>query len=316
VSRATAAAVVQARREEGTFSSLFELCGSLAPEHLDKRALSAMIKAGAMDSFACGRQSLNQMLPEVLEQARRGQMALFDRVEVKTDSERTLATQSDWDESTKLAKEKEALGFYLSGHPLSEFRFLLDQISPGGTARLGELPGDSPASLGGVIEEIRVISSRKGEPLHFLRMEDFYGSQEVIVFTDVYSRFERYILKGAVALVRGRIARERGQVRLVAEDIMSLEEAALNLATSFHLHLSVEGFSAQSLRELYQLFKSQLGQCPVYLHFNIGQHTEVIQRLPSTCNVHPSRDLIGTMTQWFGEGCCEVRYSEAETQEV
>jgi len=310
VSRATAASIVQARRERGPFNSLFELCSSLDREDLDKRALGAMIKAGAMDSFGGGRQSLHGMLPELLEQARRGQMALFDGPDLETHSDRSFTTSSDWDYSTKLAKEKEALGFYLSGHPLAEFRSFLEKVAPGGAARLNDLPGDSQCILGGVIEEIRVIRSRKGEPLHFLRIEDYTGSVEVIVFADVYARFERYLFSGALALVRGRIARELDQVRLVAEDVMFLEEAAQKLATSVRLHLSVEGFSRESLSDLRQLLKSQAGSCPVYLHFNIGQHTEVIQRLPPPFNVYPARDLTTAITRRFGEGCLEIVYGE------
>ena len=316
VSKATAASVVQARREGGPFKSLFELCTSLNREGLDKRALSAMIKAGAMDSFGGGRQGLHGMLPGLVEQVRRGQLALFDNPDQESHVDRSSTTPSEWDYSTKLAKEKESLGFYLSGHPLAEFRYFLEKVAPGGAARLGGLPGDSRCILGGVIEEIRVIRSRKGEPLHFLRLEDYTGSMEVVVFADVYGRFEKYLFKGGLALVRGRIARELDQIRLVAEDVMSLEEAAQKLATSVRLHLSVEGLSRKSLGYLQQLLKSQPGSCPVYLHFNIGQHTEIIQRLPPPFHIYPARDMIAAITGQFGEGSLEIRYSEEETQEA
>ena len=180
---------------------------------------------------------------------------------------------------------------------------------------LGGLPGDSRCILGGVIEEIRVIRSRKGEPLHFLRLEDYTGSMEVVVFADVYGRFEKYLFKGGLALVRGRIARELDQVRLVAEEIMFLEEAVHKLATSVRLHLSVEGLSRESLSYLHRLLKSQPGSCPIYLHFKIGQHTVVIQRLPPSFNVLPARDLLAEITGRFGEESLEIRYSEEETHE-
>ena len=310
VSKATAASIVQARRERGPFNSLFELCNSLDRDDLDKRALSAMIKGGAMDSFGGGRQSLHGMLPGLLEQARRGQLALFDGHDQETHLDRSSAAPSEWDYSTKLAKEKETLGFYLSGHPLAEFRSFLEKVAPGGAARLRDLPGESRCILGGIIEEVRVVKSRKGEPLHFLRIEDYTGSMEVIVFADVYASFERYLFKGGLALVRGRIARELDQVRLVAEEIMFLAEAAMKLATSVRLHLSVEGFARESLSFLQQLLRSQPGSCPIYLHFNIGQHTEVIQRLPPACNVFPTRDLIAAITARFGEDSLEIIYGE------
>jgi DNA polymerase-3 subunit alpha len=316
VSKATAASIVQARRERGPFHSLSELCSSLDREDLDKRALDSIIKAGAMDVFPAGRQRLLGILPELLEQARRGQMALFDGTDLETHSEGSFSPFSDWDEATKMAKEKEALGFYLSGHPLAEFRFFLEKVAPGGAARLGDLPGDFRGVLGGIIEEIRIIKSRKGESLHFLRIEDYTGSMEVIVFADVYAKFERYLYKGRLVLVRGRIARELDQVRLVAEDIMFLEEAVQEFATSIRLHLSVEGLFGESFSDLRQLLTSQPGSCPVYLHLTIGELTEVIQRLPPSYNVYPAGDLIRAITERFGEGSVEIRYSEEETHET
>jgi DNA polymerase-3 subunit alpha len=269
-----------------------------------------------MDSFGVGRQNLHRMLPELLEQARRGQMALFNGPVLETHANRSFTALPDWDFSTKLAKEKEALGFYLSGHPLAEFRSFLEKVAPGGAARLDDLSGDSRSIVGGVIEEIRVTRSRKGESLYFLRIEDYTGSAEVIVFADVHAKCERYLFKGGLVLVRGRIARELDQVRLVAQEIMFLEEAVQKLATSVRLHLSVEGLSRESLGDLRQLLTSQPGPCPVYLHFTIGQHTEIIHRLPPAFNLYPSRDLLAAITNRFGEGSLEIRYSEAGTDEA
>jgi DNA polymerase-3 subunit alpha len=310
VSRATATAIVEARREKGPFHSLFELLTYVDREHLGKRALDALIKAGAMDSFRCGRQQLHEMLPEVVEQARLGQMALFDRCDMESQFVPGSSPSVEWDEATKVSREKEALGFYLSGHPLSEFRKMVEELAPGGTARLGDLPGDSQSRLGGVVEEIRMVSSRKGEPLRFLRLEDFSGSVEVVVFEDVHAEYQRYIYKGALLLVRGRVAKESGQVRLVADEIMLLEDAAADMASSVHLQLTVEGLSGEPLKELKQLLKTHPGSCPVYLHLGVGQQTVVVQELPTSFRIRPNKELQGRLTKQFGKDCLEVRYQE------
>ncbi len=310
VSRTIATAIVKVRRERGPFHSLFELLTCVEREHLGKRALDALIKAGALDSFRCGRQQLHDMFPEVMEQARRGQMALFDRCDMESQSVPSSSPSVEWDEATKVSLEKEVLGFYLSGHPLSEFRALVEELAPGGTARLGDLPGDSQSRLGGVVEEIRMISSRKGEPLRFLRLEDFNGSVEVVVFEDVHAEYQRYIYQGALLLVSGRVAKESGQVRLVADEIMLLEEAAADMASSVHLKLTVEGLSGEPLKELKQLLKTHPGSCPVYLHFGVGQQTVVVQKLPTSFRISPNKELQGRLTKQFGKDCLEVRYQE------
>jgi DNA polymerase-3 subunit alpha len=310
VSRATATAIVEARRERGPFHSLFELLISVDREHLGKRALDGLIKAGALDSFHCGRQQLHEMLPEVVEQARRGQMALFDRCDMESQSVQSSSPPVEWDEATKVSLEKEALGFYLSGHPLSDFRALVEELAPGGTARLADLPGNSQSRLGGVVEEIRMVSSRKGEPLRFLRLEDFNGSVEVVVFEDVHAEYQKYIYKGALLLVSGRVAKESSQVRLVADEIMLLEEAAADMASSVHLQLTVEGLSGEPLKELKQLLKTHPGSCPVYLHFGVGQQTVVVQKLPTSFRIRPNKELQVWLAKQFGKDCLEVRYEE------
>jgi len=308
VTRTTAEAIVLARLENGPFHSLFELCTGVEGEHLGKRSLDALIKAGALDSFHCGRLPLHQMVPEVIEQARRGQMALFDSCDLDSQSLPSASAQADWDESTKLAHEKAVLGFYLSGHPLSEYRSLMEKLTPGGAARLRNLPADSRSRLGGVVEEVRVISSRKNEPLHFLQVEDFSGSTEVTVFADVYGKYKSHIYAGALVLVSGRVAKEGGQVKLVADDIVSLEAAAVNLATSVRCHFTVEGLSKEALRELQQLLKTQPGSCPVYLHVGIGRQTEVVHKLPPAWAVRPTWELRRRLVEKFGESSLEIGY--------
>jgi hypothetical protein len=138
----------------------------------------------------------------------------------------------------------------------------------------------------------------------------------VTVFDDVFGKYESCIYAGALVLVSGRVAKEGGRVKLVADDIVSLEAAAVNLATSLHCHFTVEGLSKEALRELQQLLKSQPGSCPVFLHVSIGGQTEVVHKLPTTWAVRPTRRLITEITGRFGESCLEVHYSEGEAAQI
>ena len=108
----------------------------------------------------------------------------------------------------------------------------------------------------------------------------------------------------------GRVAKESGQVRLVADKIMLLEEAAADMASSVHLQLTVEGLTGKPLKELKQLLKTHPGSCPVYLHFGVGQQTVVVQKLPTSFRIRPNKELQGRLTMQFGKDCLEVRYQE------
>ena len=312
VTHATAMAIFEARGEKGQFRSLLELCSDVGPEHLGKKALAALIKAGALDGLHSDRQQLLDILPEVMERARLGQMALFESHSGETVLSESSGVPSGWDESTRLANEKEALGFYLSGHPLDEYRSFLEQISPGGTEAARHLPVDAVWRIGGTVEHTKVISSRKTEPLRFVRLEDFSGSMEVIVFADVYAEHEGYLDKGLPVFVSGRAVREGRQVRLIAGQIMPLKEAAVSLATSLRLHLPVEGLSGQELNDLHRLVSEHTGSCQVYLHFHIGQQAEVVQKLPTTFAVKPTRELVLQLSEQFGKASVEIRYGEPQ----
>jgi DNA polymerase-3 subunit alpha len=311
VSLAAAEAIVRARQERGPFRSLAELCAGVDQQVLGKRALEALIKAGALDSFRCPRKRLFEMLSEVFEQARRGQMGLFNRCDQEVLLLEKTQSTLEWDEATKLAHEKEALGFYLSGHPLSEFVYLLEKLAPGGTAQVSRLPDGSRGRVGGVIEEIKSISSRKNEPLHFLKLEDLEGTLAVVVFADTRVTPELGLEKGARVLVMGRVARADGRIRLVADEIVSLEEAAASKAVSVHLHLRVEGITPRELEKLRQIMSDYPGTCPISLHFYLGRFVEVVQRLSSAYTVRLDRQLEQRLREAFGERCLEVRYEEA-----
>ena len=131
---------------------------------------------------------------------------------------------------------------------------------------------------------------------------------EVVVFSDVFAECQQCVREKAMILVNGRVAREAGEARLVADSLMLLEEAVTSLATSVHLHLNVEGLSAQPLRELQQLLSGQSGSCPICLHFHIGQRAEVVQELPSAWGVRPTMEFRTALAKRFGNDCLEIHY--------
>jgi DNA polymerase-3 subunit alpha len=308
VSEATAAAIVRARREGGPFRTLAELCARVERELLGRRALDALIKAGALDCLGAGRKRLVSLLPEVMNEARSGQMALFEAV--LEDAPQAEAGELDWSELERLAYEKETLGFSLSAHPLGEYRALLKQLSPGGTAQISRLHEGARARVGGVIRAVKEGRSRKNEPLHFVELEDFSGSLEVVVFADTLAGFGKGLERGAVILIAGRVARDADRVRLVADDMAPLDEAAVGLATSVHLHLHTQGLSRERLERLEKVIRAHPGRCGLFLHLHLGQHTEVVQKLPETSAVRPDSAFQEDLRKELGELRLEMRYGE------
>jgi DNA polymerase-3 subunit alpha len=310
VSETTAAAVLRARREGGPFRTLAELCARVEREFLGRRALEALIKAGALDCLGTGRKRLVSLLPEVMDKARSGQMALFDAVPEDVPSAGAVGGEPEWSELERLALEREALGFSLSVHPLGEYRAFLEQVSPGGTAQIGRLHEGAQARVGGVIRSIREGRSRKSEPLHFIGLEDFSGSLEVVVFADTLAGFGKGLERGAAILVAGRVARDPDRVRLVADDMLPLDEAAVDLAISVHLHLHTKGLSRERLERLEEVIRAHPGRCGLFLHLHLGQQAEVVQKLPDTSAVRPDKGFHEDLRKELSEVRLEMRYGE------
>ena len=310
VSETTAEAILRARREGGPFRTLADLLTRVEREFLGRRALEALIKAGALDCLGTGRKRLLSLLPEVMDAARSGQMALFEAVPEDGPAAEAVGGEPEWSELERLAHEKGALGFSLSAHPLGEYRALLEQISPGGTAQISRLHEGARARVGGVIRSVREGRSRKNEPLHFVGLEDFSGSLEVVVFADTLAGFGKGLERGAVILVTGRVARDADRVRLVADDMVPLHEAAVALATSIHLHLHTQGLSRERLERLEKVIRAHPGRCGLFVHFHLGQQTEVVQKLPETSAIRPDGAFQEDLRKELGELRLEIRYRE------
>jgi DNA polymerase-3 subunit alpha len=310
VSETAAEAVVRARREGGPFRSLADLCARVGRDVLGRRAIESLIKAGVFDSVERGRKPLLGLLPEVMDEARSGQMGLFGGVSEDGPAAGQTGGDPEWSEMERLAHEKEALGFALGTNRLAGYNALLDQVAPGGIARIRRLQEGARATAGGLIRSVRAGRSRKNEPLHFVELEDFSGLLEVVIFADTLAGFGKELELDAAVLAPGRVAREGDRVRLVADELLLLDEAAMNLATSVHLHIHGEGLQREKLEKIAQVLRAHPGPCGLFLHLYLGQQAEIVQKVTGTLAVRPEPRLEEDLRKEIGDVRLEVRYRE------
>jgi len=310
VSGTAAEAVVRGRRDAGPFRSLADLCARVGRDFLGRRAIESLIKAGALDSVEGGRKRLFGLLAEVMDEARSGQMGLFGGASEDGPGAGQTGGDPEWSDLQRLAYEKDALGFTLGTNPLAGYDALLDQITPGGIARICELHEGARARAGGLIRSVRASRSQKNEPLHFVELEDFSGLLEVVVFADTLAGFGKPLERGAAVLAIGRMAREGNRLRLVGDELLLLDEAAINLATSVHLHIHGEGLERERMEKIARVLQAHPGPCGLFLHLHLGQQAEVVQKLPGTLAVRPDLRLKQDLRKELGEHRLEIRYGE------
>lgn len=227
--------ITTARAAGGRFTSLADMLGRVEGRQLGRKAAEFLIKAGALDSLGRSRRRLLDGLDAALEAAqarqrlaRTGQISLFD---LAGGEPAPVAAPAGPDpplsRSERLAMEKEALGFYLSGHPLQDREEDLRRLGAVPVAALGEVPDGSRVSVGGLAAGGRRTTTRGGDQMAFVQLEDPTGAVEVIIFPRVLQRCRRHLAADTPLLVRGRLqAQEEGEPKLLADEVVPLPAAA------------------------------------------------------------------------------------------
>ncbi len=259
-------AIMAARQAGGPFSSLYEFCTRVDMRVLNKRVLESLIKAGAMDSLGANRAQLLAVLEQAVEAAQRcqrdkdcGQLGLFDD-EPELVTGITLPDIAELPIEQLLAMEKEMTGFYVTGHPLDPFRPRLAALTP--IALLLEEGKDGArVRTGGMVSMVKRMVTKKGDSMCFMTLEDFTSRLEVVVFPKVFYQHNRLLMEGQVLEVRGRLSVNEEEVKLLADDIRTLNQTGEEL----RLVLRKEQECPEVYAGLKEIFSRYKGRQVVYL---------------------------------------------------
>lgn len=226
--------MVEGRGAKGPFTSLHDLCERIDSRTVNKRVVEHLILGGAFDCLGYSRAGVHAKLDDAFDAAQRvqrqaalNQESLFGAPAAHASFVRYEG--AEWEITDKLAREKQALGFYLSDHPLSAYRDAIRQAGGQDTTLVADLPDGSETSLVGMVSAMRQLTDRKGQGMAFITVEDFSGTLEVLVFAEVYARCRADLASGGVLLVKGRVqVKEEERPKLIAQDIRLFAGINLN----------------------------------------------------------------------------------------
>ena len=217
-------AIIEAREQGGSFSSLEDFCERVDIKQVNKRAVESLILSGAFDSLEGHRARHMVNLENIMKAAQtaqaereRGQMNLFGEATEVLPITPTLTDAPESDPLERLKQEKEQLGFYVSGHPLEEYSDIIDYYTTASTQTLVAHPLDAEVFVAGMITEVKNLTTKKGDPMAVIGFEDLEGSVEVVVFPEAY--------KTAGDLVEGRVVWIRGKVNQNSRNRKSDDDA-------------------------------------------------------------------------------------------
>ena len=309
--------IVAARKEAGEFKSIFEFCEKVDLHLLNKRVMESLIKSGAMDRLG-RRAQLMAVVDNAMEQAQKtqkdaalGQHGLFGvfQQDDAPQAEKPLPNIPDWDEHQRLGHEKEILGFFITGHPLEKYREKLLDFNALSTTEVAELKsstGRDEVSIGGILKNIRVAKSKKGDLYAQGQLEDMNGSVDILCFADAYKRLADKLKLTVPVLAKGGVRVEDGSnSKLMIGDITPLEQAQPKLPQHLRIKIPVEDVSPATIDELHALCLERRGAARVLFDLERkGDFTVVMEA--EGYNVLPDRAFIHRVEELCGRGSVRV----------
>ncbi len=302
------ASMTMMREKRGKFRSLYHFCEEVNTRLINRRAIESLIKCGAFDSLKAKRSQLIAVLDEALGRASvrqreraRGQTSFLEVLEGARETD-YLPDMEEWPENKLLAFEKEALGFYISGHPLAKFSRILEKYATTTTAELGELANGSEVTLGGIITTLRLITTRNGKRMAFAGLEDLKGRVEVVVFPDVYNKEASLVRKETMLIVKGRVDKSGEIAKIIASQTLPLEEAEELLTKVIHISMTTTGLEGEMLTPLKKILLAHPGEAKIYFHLRTIHHGEAVISLGPRIKAKATSELKRKIEELLGEG--------------
>ncbi|MBW1992292.1 MAG: DNA polymerase III subunit alpha, partial [Deltaproteobacteria bacterium] len=294
-------------RKSGPFTSFGNFLARINLTKVNRKVLEALIEAGAFDGLEPNRARLMAGLDTALErvqnlkrlQATR-QMTMFESL-AETESDDWLPQAAPWEESEKLAREKQALGVYLSGHPLDAYRHLLQSWVKVNIADLDDLPDGEEISLGVVAASHKEKTSKRGGRVAIVTVEDLTGSVEVLLFGDLLERAAAWLTQPCLPLwLKGSLVKEEQGPKIVAQDIAPLAATLPRWPQRLDFRLQGATVTREQLLALKEVLQRHAGPVPAYLHFLDPGNGDLVLALPEELSLTPSENLVNEVNRVFG----------------
>ncbi len=315
VGAAAVESIVAARREGGVFQSIYEFCERVDLGSVNRRMIESLIKAGAMDTLNGSRSQLFSVVESAIECGARswrdkssGQSGLFaDLMAAEPASEHKLPSVPDWTGPEKLSGEKEMLGFYVTGHPLDEYREKVCELATHDSETIEGLEKGAEIAICGTLTGIQRRRNKEGKPWASMTLEDWKGNVEAMVFTTQYEKLLPFLIEDKALLVRGlALPEENTAPKISVQDIIPLDVVRVPMPSliSIRVALGPNGDSSERAIQLLRLFSQKQGATEVRLRLEKSRDFSVI--LDIAAKVRPDKEFRAEVSRICGPEALEI----------
>jgi DNA polymerase III subunit alpha len=305
-------AIIKAREEGGPFASVFDFCARVDSQMANKRVLEALIRSGAFDSTGDPRRGMLEALPLAMadgerrrKDAAQGQGGLFDMVSPEDSGHpRATVPRTEYDQATLLKAEKEALGLYVSAHPLQGLREQLRDEIEVPVGALDDAGDGAITWTGGIVANAQKRVSKNGGVWLSFRLEDIDGGIECRAWPKVYEQYRELLVEDAIIKVKGRIERRAEGDSMLA----AIEVVQFNGVSEYHpltVVIDAACVAPTVIDDLRRVLADFPGQVPVVLQMVRGEQRAKL-RVGDGLRVDPVAGLYAELKALLGESCIGV----------
>ncbi len=304
--------VIETRKTTGAFEDFPKFCEATDLRVVNRRVLESLIKSGSLDSLGSTRAYMFENLQTTMDLAQAnqkdralGQSSMFELLESSEDSAPDINSQTnqtpDWDDHQRLKFEKETLGFFITGHPLSKYKRELSWFTDVGSATLAEYPSGKTVSIGGIPAKVVPKTTRRGEKMAFVTLEDLEGTTEITLWPETFAVVESLLASEEPLLVTGKLEADEKFPKIIASTIYPLSEAKKHWRGKLRLSLRAAGLEKQTLLEIKKILLEHPGKSEIQLHFTFPNNSTKLLSAGSELAVTPSEEMVHEIENILGE---------------
>jgi DNA polymerase-3 subunit alpha len=297
-----AEAILSEREANGPFTSLSDFCVRVGSGIINRRALEALIKCGAFDFTGMSRATLVAQAEDALRLAQRentemarNQISLFG-AGARTQLAAAPRAVAEWTSTEMLRYEKEALGFYVTAHPLDEYDRELRRLSKLTTADLPSARDGSHVTLAGVIQSVKLRNNKAGKRYAVFTLEDREGAVEAIAWPETYQKYETIIHGEDPVMARGKLDVGDERAQIIIDELRPLSSALLDSVREVHIRAGRDRLDGEAIERLRQALRRHGGRALTYLHLGMDGR-EAVFLLGDGFRVTPDDAFISEVEQ-------------------
>ncbi len=317
-------AIVKVREKDGPFDTLYNFCERVSGAN--KKVLEALIKCGAFDATGNNRRQMMAVIEEALEHGNRIQREKADaQLDLFADSGMGVALPSlvpkmphmeEWEDNELLEMEKDALGFYITGHPMDKYADIIKKYTSVNTITLQDMPNERMIRIGGTLKVLKVHKTKKGDMMAFCAIEDQSAMVEVVVFPNLYAKVHTLLSEEQIVILEAEVQKTDTTVKLIGEKIVPIEQAETEWTSGIVIEVDGEKHGMEIFDQLKPLIERYPGDCVSLFKIRVNDTLPpVMVKLGDEYRADAHPEFFSAVQDLLGEGTIDTRCAPVKEKE-